>query len=629
MGRGAPPSYLNLLATPMPKSLRHPFARALVIAYAVYSFGLANPDAVWRDHFDHVDGPFALKLVMELLGGFAFVVGGLAARAILRRGDGATDEGGALKTRPDKPALLFAAFMVTGSVLMVVSGLLTLAGIPTWVVMTGLAVIVLGLSLMESSTTGMLLSLGRVVSSTTRLTAEQKAQAKLATGQSKAGFYAIGAISSAALFGAGGWSLTTVVAVLASIATLVAVLGISRMTTGRGGSFAPDRPGREVGPDGRRAIENGLAQNPDFRASIANQEWITDAPGASGVPVVLVDRMPAGFSDVVAYTWFHQPSAPPVIVMTRDTYTALVRTRLLADVLGYEYHFRVRSGFGWRRLAAAERLAGKVAAAADVTLAAPNAVPGGGLSRRALRRVLKNDPRASSEIDTVDDLRRRLAEHQRVLADLRGDALTRHQQDELDVQLMRAFAILAEAERSTGAARRLLVARYSTRDRGTGRSLDDELVRLERLATAGPLARLGVRLRGALRVVSTIAGLGASVTFWFKGWVFAHGAAVLGALASPAALPLGDLVVPGVTVVLYTVAAVGFVVREIWLARHESAQVPSALNPPTRSVPALARSGAARQSAVAPPRPPTHPAAGRAHRPRGRRQSAEPTGGAR
>jgi hypothetical protein len=212
--RPAPLSLKQMFVAPIRTVKRNPFARAVVAVYATYAFTSAAMDAMWRPFFA-ASGAAGWLVTAS---GFAFVGGGLLLAALFVGADRKAARGGTgdglLNTRPGAFVVSMAGLMALGVLII---------GFTAHVFGDPLIGTMVGLYMLETTSTGKLLGLSAVIGQTARLTAQEKTDTKIAGGLFKAIFYVLGGlVSSQVAWTHGGWDSVSVLGVVAGLAVFTA-----------------------------------------------------------------------------------------------------------------------------------------------------------------------------------------------------------------------------------------------------------------------------------------------------------------------------------------------------------------------------------------------------------------------
>uniref|UniRef100_UPI001BDBF9AE S1 family peptidase n=1 Tax=Pseudonocardia lacus TaxID=2835865 RepID=UPI001BDBF9AE len=217
--RAAAPSLAQLFIRPFSTVLHNRFALAVAAVYGTYAFTLGAIDSVWRFFFATVGAPGWLTITA----GWAFVGGGVLLAGLFVRGDLGRGAG-LLQTRPREFVVSAAALMAAGGLVVALTqhlGLNPAIGA------------VVGLYMLEVTSTGKLLGLNVVIKQTDRLAASEKQATKTAGGLVKAVMQVLGSFAATTSWASGGWDLVSALVALGGVLTFAAATTVDpRWLTG-------------------------------------------------------------------------------------------------------------------------------------------------------------------------------------------------------------------------------------------------------------------------------------------------------------------------------------------------------------------------------------------------------------
>ncbi|WP_343945044.1 hypothetical protein, partial [Pseudonocardia zijingensis] len=219
--RPSAPTFREQLVAPVQVVLRNRFALNVTAIYAAYPFTMGSIDAEWRPFFEAAHAAKGEVFTAR----FAFVGGGLVVAALFAL----TDIVNAVKSRKDVNATTGGSGLLNrypAPAALVVAGVMVVGGIVGWIgahlgVFGAVPSAIFALWAMEASTTGLLVALNAVITTSTRLTDQEKTAVKLAGAQAKAVFYFLGATLAVSVERAFHWGGNISVVVAGTVVTFV------------------------------------------------------------------------------------------------------------------------------------------------------------------------------------------------------------------------------------------------------------------------------------------------------------------------------------------------------------------------------------------------------------------------
>jgi hypothetical protein len=221
--RPAPPTLVEAFVDPFRLVARSRFALSVLAVYGTYAFTLGSIDSVWRFFFADIGAPWLATFVASL----AFVSGGmllaglfvptdLAIAASKRRGD--PTGSGLLKTWGPQFVAGAAALMAAGGMLVAASahGLLIGPVLGT----------IIGLNMLEVTSTGKLLGLNAVINGRTGFSDREKTATKVAGGLVKAVFQVVGSLTAIATWHGAGYGGVSLQVAVAGVLTFLAATAV-------------------------------------------------------------------------------------------------------------------------------------------------------------------------------------------------------------------------------------------------------------------------------------------------------------------------------------------------------------------------------------------------------------------